>query len=118
MLSVNVLLVLGVSIAAFWRFLGPVSASPPVPADLFMQSVATEDAGLGWNQLCPELRAQVPLDALQQQTLTQQAIQIQEGMTLSIEHVGDRPRPTGGEIRFYVATSHGTHGSAGQATYV
>jgi hypothetical protein len=39
-------------------------------------------------------------------------------MTLSVDHVGDRPRPTGGEIRFYVATARGADGSEGQATYV
>jgi hypothetical protein len=88
------------------------------PADVFMQSVASEDGGLGWSQLCPMLQNQLPRDALEQHSLTQRALQAQQGVTLSIDHVGDRPRPTGGEIRFYIATAHGSDGSTGQKTYV
>jgi len=40
------------------------------------------------------------------------------GVALKIDHVGDRPRPTGGEIRFYIATARATDGSTGQKTYV
>jgi hypothetical protein len=115
---VNLLVLAGLAGAGAWRATEPSRASSPTPADLFMQSIATDDANRGWAQLCPALQAQVPLDVLEQQTLTQQAFQVQHGLTLSIEHVGDRPRPTGGEIRFYVATARDSGGATGQKTYV
>jgi hypothetical protein len=83
-----------------------------------MQSVVAEDGDLGWNQLCPELQAQLPRDTLVRQSEKQRAIQNQAGVTLSIDYVGGRPRPIGGEIRFYVANAHGADGSTGQKTYV
>src|SRR3979411_660394 len=110
----NALLLLGVGVVAYGRFNAPESARSPVPADLFMQSVANEDSGLGWDQLCPEVRVQVPRDELERQTLTQRAIHVRQGITLTIEHVGDQPRPGGGEMRLYAATAHGVDGSSGQ----
>src|SRR4030088_3377569 len=50
---VNALLLVGVAMVAAWRYTPALWADSPVPADLFMQSVATEDGGLGWSQLCP-----------------------------------------------------------------
>jgi hypothetical protein len=114
----SALLLLGVGVAAYWRFSAPESARSPAPADLFMQSVADEDGGLGWDQLCPEVRVQVPREALEQQTLTQRAIHVNEGVTLTVDHVRDQPRPGGGQTRVYAATAHGTDGSTGQKTYV
>jgi hypothetical protein len=118
MLLLNALLLLGVVAAVYWRFTQPVWGSSSAPADLFMQSVSTEDGGLGWSQLCPGLQTQLPLDVLDQQTLMQRSLQTQQRVTLTIQHIGDTPRPTGGEIRFYVATAHGSDGSTGQKTYV
>jgi hypothetical protein len=107
-----------IALVACWRLAGPASANAPLPADLFMQSVATEDGALGWQQLCPALQQQLPRDGLAQQTLQLRTSQQQAGETLTIEHVGDRPRPTGGEIRVYVATAHAADGSGGQKAYV
>ena len=118
LLVLNVLLLVGLAVAAAWRYTQPLQADPPAPADLFMQSVATEDGGLGWSQLCPDLQTLLPRDALEQQTEMQRTTQSQMGVTLRIDHVGDRARPTGGEIRFYVATAHAMDGSTGQKTYV
>jgi hypothetical protein len=118
LLLLNTLLLVGVATALAWRGADAGRATAPVPADLFMQSIATEDGDLGWQQLCPELQEQLPRDALEQQASTQRVFQLQQGVTLSIEHVGDRPRPSGGEIRFYVATAHRADGSTGQKTYV
>jgi len=117
LLIVNAALLLGLGLAGYWRGTDFVR-SPLTPADLFMQSVASEDGGLGWSQLCPTLQSQLPRDVLEQHSLTQRMLQAQQGLTLSIDHVGDRPRPTGGEIRFYIATAHGADGSTGQKTYV
>jgi len=117
-LVLNVLLLVGLAVAAAWRYTQPLQADPPAPADLFMQSVATEDGGLGWSQLCPDLQTLLPRDALEQQTEMQRTTQSQMGVTLRIDHVADRARPTGGEIRFYVATVHAMDGSTGQKTYV
>jgi hypothetical protein len=48
---VNALLLLIVGSAGIWRGADVVRATPSIPADLFMQSIATEDGDLGWNQL-------------------------------------------------------------------
>ena len=119
MLFVNTLLLLAVALVGFWRYTSMVSAaSSPAPADLFMQSVATEDGNLGWNQLCPALQTQLPREVLQQQTETLRSSHAQTGVTLTINHIGDWPRATGGEIRVYVATARAPGGSTGQKTYV
>lgn len=118
LLVVNALLLLGLAAASSWRYTQPMWADSPTPADLFMQSIATKDGGLGWSQLCPDLQTQLPRDDLEQQTQEQRTTHSQMGVTLRIDHVGDRPRPTGGEIRFYVATALATDGSTGQKTYV
>src|SRR5258708_12636842 len=88
------------------------------PADLFMQSVATEDGGLGWSQLCPDLQVQLPRTVLEQQTQLQRTTQGQMGVALKIDHVGDRPQPTGGEIRFNSATALSTASSTCPNTYL
>ncbi len=115
---VNALLLVGLAAVAAWRYTPALWAASPVPADLFMQSVASEDGGLGWSQLCPDLQVQLPRTVLEQQTQLQRTTQGQMGVALKIDHVGDRPRPTGGEIRFYIATARATDGSTGQKTYV
>jgi hypothetical protein len=116
---VNAVLLAAVIGATGWRLsASPTVASGPPPADLFMQSVATEDGDLGWDQLCPSLQGQLPRQALEQQATTQRTSRTQQGVTLTVDFVGDRPRPAGGEVRIYVATAHGTDGAAGQKTYV
>jgi hypothetical protein len=118
LLVVNVVLLAGVVGATYWRF-GNVSwAAQPTPADLFMQSIATEDGALGWRQLCPALQVQLPRDVLEQQTDRLRSDHVQSGVTLTIEHIGDWPRTGGGEIRVYVATAHTADGSTGEKTYV
>jgi hypothetical protein len=115
----NALLLVAVAAAICWRLsTSPTSATAPAPADLFMQSIATEDGDLGWDQLCPSLQGQLPRQVLEQQAMTQRTSRTQQGVTLTVDFVGDRPRPSGGEVRFYVATAHGTDGAAGQKTYV
>ena len=80
-LGLNLLLMLGVAVAGYLR----LETMSPTPADVFMQSVAIEDADLGWSQLCPTLQSQLPRDALEQQTSTQRMLQAQQGDVLPIE---------------------------------
>ena len=115
---VNVILLFGVGAAGYSRLVEARPTRISTPADLFMQSIATEDGDLGWKQLCPSLQNELPRDVLEQQTVRQRSAQIQDGVTLTIDHVGDRARPTGGEVHFYVATAHSADGSTGQKTYV
>jgi hypothetical protein len=115
-LVVNAVLLLAIVGATYWRFGN--RAEQPTPADLFMQSVETEDGSLGWNQLCPALQVQLPRDVLEQHTDRLRSDHVQNGTTLTIEHIGDRPRAGGGEIRVYVATAHTADGSTGEKTYV
>lgn len=102
-----------------WQVRVHSTGSPAAaPAELFMQSVATLDGDLGWNQLCPAVQAQVPRALVLEQTGAQRLAASEQGMTLSIDHVGDRARASGGQIRFYVATAHSADGSVGQKTYI
>ena len=117
-LVVNLVLLLAVAAAAYWRITEVPAASAASPADLFMQSVATADGALGWNQLCPALQGQLPREVLEQHTQTLRTDHLQAGVTLTIDHVGDTARTGGGQIRVYVATAHGAEGSTGQKTYV
>jgi hypothetical protein len=117
-LIVNVVLLLAVVAAAYWRFSDTTSKAAQTPADLFMESVATEDGNLGWNQLCPALQVQLPRDVLVEQTQQLRTSHAQDGVTLTINHVGDWQRTSGGQIRVYVATERAADGSTGQKTYV
>jgi hypothetical protein len=117
-LLVHTLMLVGLGVAVYVRLSVPAFASTPAPADLFMQSVATEDGALGWQQLCPALQSQLPRDVLEQQTAMQRAASAQQGLTLTVEHLGDRPRPAGGQVRTYLATAKSADGSVGQKTYV
>ena len=111
---VNAVLALAVAGAAYVR----LSSSEPTPADLFMQSVATEDGVLGWSQLCPDVQAQIPRDLLEQHTQQLRATHADTGVTLTVAHIGDWPRTDGGQIRVYVATETDPAGTTGQKTYV
>ena len=118
MLVVNAMLLLAIIGAMDLRLTGAVPTTQVKPADLFMQSVATEDGSLGWNQLCPALQVQLPRDVLEQHTQALRDGYARAGVTLTIDHVGDWPRLGGGEIRVYVATEHAADGATGQKTYV
>lgn len=115
---INACLLLAVVGAAYWRVTNTLPVAQPTPADLFMQSVATEDGALGWKQLCPAVQGLLPREDLQQQTERLRTSHLQSGVTLTINHVGDWPRTGGGQIRVYVATEHAADGATGQKTYV
>jgi hypothetical protein len=118
MLVLNAVLLLLVGTAGVRRAADMARAAEPLPADVFIQSIVAQDGDLGWQQLCPDLQHELPRNVLHELTTTQRSIASQQGVSLSIEHVADRPRSGGGEIRFYVGTLHGPDGSTGQKTYV
>src|SRR5215207_4948152 len=93
---VQVILLLVVAGAACWRLTSLASAGDQVPADLFMQSVASDDGALGWNQLCPSLQTQLPREVLVRHTALTRVSHAEMGRTLSIDFVGERPRAIGG----------------------
>src|SRR6266481_9956790 len=66
-------------LGTIWAFY----AITPDPADVFMQSVAKRDGGLGWHQLCPALQAQMPLALLASQVQQQRSAEAGQGLTLT-----------------------------------
>jgi hypothetical protein len=90
----------------------------PDPADVFMQSVAKRDGGLGWHQLCPALQAQVPLSELASQAEKQHIAESRQGMMFTVDFVGADARPQGGQIRVYALTMHQPHRPVEQRTYI
>jgi hypothetical protein len=114
---VNSVLLVGLCVAFALR--GPrfATAEAATPADLFMQSIAAEDGDLGWQQLCPEVQQQLPREVLVQQSVSQRTLQDGQGLSLSIEPLGDRPTPSGGRVHVYIATAHGPDGAVGQKVY-
>jgi hypothetical protein len=88
-----------------------------LPADLFMRSVVESNGFLGWQQLCPAVKAQLPEAALVQQANSQRRNALQSGLNLTSEFVGARPRPSGGELRLYLVTAHWRNGTTQIRTY-
>jgi hypothetical protein len=117
-LVLNAFLLLALVGTTYWRFVEAPPRAELTPADLFMQSIATEDGALGWNQLCPAVQVKLPREQLEQQTEKLRTSHLQTGVTLTINHIGDWPRTGGGQIRVYVATDHTADGATGQKTYV
>jgi len=95
-----------------------VQANAPTPADEFMQSVVKRDGALGWHQLCPALQAQETLSALASQVEQQRIAESRQGLTLTVDYIGDHSRPQGGQIRLYVVTARRPDGWVGLRTYI
>jgi hypothetical protein len=94
---------LGIVVAeASWR---PLPVAPAPPADTFMTSVATRDGALGWQQLCPSARAELPLAELIQAAEAVRIADASTGTQVSMQLISSRPRPEGGERRVYMATA-------------
>ena len=93
------------------------ATAPTQPADLFMQSLVTENGDLGWHQLCPDIQARLPRDSLVQQADAMRAAAAQEGVRLTVESVGTRPQQGGWLMHVYRMTAHWTSGAMRQWTY-
>jgi hypothetical protein len=91
-----------------------LATGPPQPADLFMQSVATEDGELGWHQLCPDIQSRLPMASLVQQADTMRAQAAQEGVHLTVQPLGTRPQQGGWQLHIYRMTAHWTSGATRQ----
>jgi hypothetical protein len=96
---------------------GQARAADPDPADLFMQSVVRRDATTGWQQLCPSARDRLPLRIVQDQAAAQRLAETGSGITLSVDFLGSRPRPDGGEIRVYLVTARFPDARTDRRTY-
>lgn len=92
------------------------AASTP-PADLFMQSLVKDDGALGWHQLCPSIQAQLPESTLIKQADTERGTRAQQGITLTADFIGARPRPSGGQLRVYIVTAHWHNGTTNLRTF-
>src|SRR6266849_9213708 len=95
-----------------------VQSNAPAPADLFMQSVVKRDGALGWHQLCPSVRAQLPLATLTRQVEEQRISESRQSLTLTVDSIGSHPRPQGGEIPVHVVTARRPHGWVGLRMYI
>ena len=83
----------------------PARAADRDPADLLMQAIVDRDGTLGWHQLCPRAQARLPLRVVQDQAAAQRLAEADAGVTLSLDYLGSRPSPAGGEIRIYIVTA-------------
>ena len=112
--SVGILASIAVSIGRQ----GPTAyAKPSPPADVFMESIVTDDGSLGWQQLCPSTRTQIPENALVKQANAERSARAQQGLKLTMDFIGARPRPGGGELRVYIVTGHWPNGTMDMRTY-
>lgn len=102
------------------RAISPAAEAPVVPiqpADRFMQSIVNDDGALGWHQLCPSLQAQLPMGELVQQANAQRTAAAQQGVWLTLQFVGTRPRQGGGAQRTYLVTAHWPNGLTQTRTF-
>ncbi|HLH63189.1 MAG TPA: hypothetical protein VKV20_16025 [Ktedonobacteraceae bacterium] len=116
-LYINLFLILGVSLLSQATH-GTVQAHAPTPADQFMQSVVERDGALGWRQLCPTLQAQLPLSTLTGQVEQERRAEAGEHLTFTLDYIGARAQPQGGQIRLYIITAHRPNGWVAQRTYI
>ena len=128
-LFVPLLLVAALPVVLYARTQGSVGASnasaggahgqtaQTQPADQFMHSLVTEDGALGWRQLCPNIQAQLPQDALVQQANAMRAAAAREGVWLTVGSIGTHSQPDGGALHVYRVTMHWPNGSTQQRTY-
>jgi hypothetical protein len=98
------------------RLIAP-HATPTRPADRFIESIVTDDGALGWQQLCPNLQAELPVGDLVQQANTQRTLMARQGIHLTVKFVGAIPQPGGGEVRNYAMTAHWPNGATQMRTF-
>lgn len=89
----------------------------PTHADLFMQSLVTQDGALGWNQLCPDVQARLPQIILIREANTQHAADLSQGVTLSMQSLATQSLKKGGQLSLYLVTAHKPDGWEAQRMY-
>lgn len=107
----------GGSAFAYSVFARGEQKAAPTPADLFMQSVMTQDGGLGWNQLCPELQAQIPKIELIREANVQHASDLSQKVSLSMEPLGVHALAKTGALHLYLVTARKPDGWESQRIY-
>lgn len=90
----------------------------PTHADLFMQSVVTQDGELGWNQLCPDVQALLPQIVLIREANAQHAVDLSQGVTLSMQSLVTQSLKKGGQLSLYLVTAHKSDGWEAQRMYM
>lgn len=93
-------------------------STSPTHADLFMQSVVTEDGALGWNQLCPDVQAMLPQMVLIREANAQHAANLSQGVTLSMQSLAARSLVKGDRLYLYLITAHKRDGWEAQRVYM
>ncbi len=113
-------LLVGIGIGMVVHLAPPQRAArtTPTPADLFMQSVLHRDGQLGWQQLCPDLQAQIPQIVLIRQADAQRASDLSQGVTLTMQPLGTYPLAQKGLLHLYLLTAHGPHHWEAQRAYL
>jgi hypothetical protein len=95
-----------VSLALLYPATGRAApGTSPRPADRFIQSVVARDGELGWQQLCPDVQAQIPRQVVRDQALAQRAAEAGQDVHLRADFVEAQPRASGGETRVYLVTA-------------
>lgn len=107
----------GGSAVAYSVFARGAQKASPTPADLFMQSVMTQDGGLGWNQLCPELQAQIPKIELIREANMQHASDLSQKVSLSMEPLGVHALAKASALHLYLVTARKPDGWESQRIY-
>jgi hypothetical protein len=116
-LLVGCLSLVGGSAFAYVALASDNQSTPAAPADLFMQSVVKRDGGLGWNQLCPAMQAQLPKIELIRQADSQRASDQSQGVSLSMESLGTHPMAQGDKLHLYLVTARKPGGWEYQRMY-
>lgn len=88
-----------------------------LPADRFVQSVVADDGKLGWEQLCPDIQAALPVDQMTQQADAARAAAAEQGLRLTSQFVRAQPGQAGGETRLYLITAHWQNGTMQQRNF-
>jgi hypothetical protein len=104
----------GVHLTSSYR----VVRAAPTRADLFMRSVVMRDGQLGWQQLCPDVQAQIPQIMLIRQADAQRASDLSQGVTLTMQSLGAYPLAQKGVLHLYLLTAHGPHDWEAQRAYL
>lgn len=107
----------GASAVAYGVFARGEQQAAPTPADLFMQSVLTQNGALGWNQLCPDLQAQIPKTELILEANSQHASNLSQHVTLSMESLGVHSLAKGDQFHLYLVTARKPDGWESQRIY-
>ena len=108
----------GLAFFAYSIFTREEPGRTPAHADVFMQSVVTQDGALGWNQLCPDVQALLPQIVLIREANTQHAADLSQGVTLDMQPLATQSLTKGDKLYLYLVTAHKSDGWEAQRVYM